>query len=73
MLPSSSRAHNLFHQRIRIALVLGDFGGVALEAPAIQLRACFFQHGIAQHLDQPLLPVWTFFLKARFSFFKYAS
>src|SRR6267378_2479800 len=48
---SVSAAHNLLHQRIRVALVLGDLGRVTLEAITIHFCARFFEHRIAQHLD----------------------
>src|SRR5437899_3350006 len=54
---SFETTHNLLHQRIRIALVLGDFGG---EASDLCFRQALvqqpFQQPVAQHLDQAVAP-----------------
>src|SRR5258706_14694466 len=58
-LHGADTAHNLFHQRIRVALVLGDLGRITFEAARVRLHSSpsLFEHGIAPHLDQPRLPV----------------
>src|ERR1700694_5396865 len=57
LLRLSSFTCQLLDQRIRIALMFGDFRRQACHISVIQLRARFLQHGIAQHFHQPLLPV----------------
>src|SRR6266576_2748995 len=55
--------HNLLHQSIRIALMLGDFRGVARYSTISQLLARPLQKGVAQHLQQTILPVLGFLLQ----------
>src|SRR5258708_39578369 len=52
-------AHNPSPQRIRVALVLGDLSRITFEAARARLHSSpsLFEHGIAQHPAQPLLPV----------------
>src|SRR2546426_471991 len=50
-------ADNFLHQGIRIAFMLGDFGRVTGHVSVSYLLACFLQQRVAQHLDQPFLPV----------------
>src|ERR1041385_5915417 len=50
-------ADDSFDHRIGIALVLGDFGGVAREVTVTHRGANFFQDAFAKHFDQPRFPL----------------
>src|ERR1700694_5161486 len=59
---------NFLHQRIRVALVLGDLRRVTLEAGTVYLLARFFELRCAHHIDYPLLPVLDVLLEHEFLF-----
>src|ERR1700691_2254726 len=48
---------DLLHQRVRIAFVLANLRGQPCQIAITELHSSLFEHGIAQHLDQTLLPV----------------
>src|SRR5689334_18467753 len=53
----SQLADNLFHHRIRIALVLCNFRGELRKVFAGKHALRLFQQGVSQHLDQTRFPV----------------
>src|SRR3954452_506551 len=55
--PRIQPRNNLFDERIRIAFVLGNLGRVASQSTGSQSLAGSVQQRIAQHFDQPILPV----------------
>src|ERR1017187_6557278 len=74
VIPSGARetslpysVNNFFYQSIRVALMRGDFGGVAGDGAVGQLLACFFQQSVAQHGDQTRFPVLGTTLKRMIS------
>src|ERR1700733_3627726 len=56
-------ADNLFYQCIRVALMFGDVRGVARYITICQVFASLFQQRVAQHLDQPFLPIFDVMLQ----------
>jgi hypothetical protein len=51
--------HNFFDQRVGIAFMFGDFGGVAGHCSIPELLPCSFKHRIPQHLNQAILPIFN--------------
>src|ERR1700676_5637087 len=55
-------AHNLFHDRIRIAFTFHHLACISRKRSLSYLPVCLFQKRVAQHFEKSLLPVFIFTL-----------